>query len=120
MSNPLFIKAPFLTRKNFFNTNKTNNVFCLIYPFYLSPHQTQVLELKFEIFYQSAFSYQQRTVGLTDTYKQILGYRKYIYFTFLFRYFIFIVVLHYCNLFYFVATKITTNLHYFSIKTGIF
>ena len=46
MSNPLFIKAPFLTRKNFFNTNKTNNVFCLIYPFYLSPHQTQVLELK--------------------------------------------------------------------------
>ena len=25
MSNPLFIKAPFLTRKNFFNTNKTNN-----------------------------------------------------------------------------------------------
>jgi len=33
MSNPLFIKAPFLTRKNFFNTNKTNNVFCLIYPF---------------------------------------------------------------------------------------
>ena len=35
MSNPLFIKAPFLTRKNFFNTNKTNNVFCLIYPFYL-------------------------------------------------------------------------------------
>ena len=107
MSNPLFIKAPFLTRKNFFNTNKTNNVFCLIYPFYLSPHQ-------------AAFSYQQRTVGLTDTYKQILGYRKYIYFTFLFRYFIFIVVLHYCNLFYFVATKITTNLHYFSIKTGIF
>ena len=46
MSNPLFIKAPFLTRKNFFNTNKTNNVFCLINPFYLSPHQTQVLELK--------------------------------------------------------------------------
>ena len=85
MSNPLFIKAPFLTRKNFFNTNKTNNVFCL-----------------------------------TNTYKQILGYRKYIYFTFLFRYFIFIVVLHYCNLFYFVATKITTNLHYFSIKTRIF
>jgi len=29
MSNPLFIKAPFLTRKNFFNTNKTNNVFFL-------------------------------------------------------------------------------------------
>ena len=29
MSNPLFIKAPFLTRKNFFNTNKTNN-FCVI------------------------------------------------------------------------------------------
>ena len=26
MSNPLFIKAPFLTRKNFFNTNKTNNI----------------------------------------------------------------------------------------------
>ena len=30
MSNPLFIKAPFLTRKNFFNTNYTDNVFCLL------------------------------------------------------------------------------------------
>ena len=43
MSNPLFIKAPFLTRKNFFNTNKTNNVFCLIYPVsytHLRAHET--------------------------------------------------------------------------------
>ena len=46
MSNPLFIKAPFLTRKNFFNTNKTNNVFCLIYPFYGSPDKPGGLSIQ--------------------------------------------------------------------------
>lgn len=33
MSNPLFIKAPFLTRKNFFNTNKNKQCFLSYIPF---------------------------------------------------------------------------------------
>ena len=36
MSNPLFIKAPFLTRKNFFNTNKT--MFSVLYTLFIFRH----------------------------------------------------------------------------------
>ena len=37
MSNPLFIKAPFLTRKNFFNTTK-QTMFSVLYTLFIFRH----------------------------------------------------------------------------------